>query len=197
MTTSSTRWSSPPWRIFKTGCEWRCSADRSSTIFASHRTVPFPFCGKIHDSPVVLEAVASYDLWIWQYFFRLSGSLNDIIMSCIDPLCLLDMLVGMLRLGSAKSMGMTTQWATISSTESNTKWYADCHDFDQFLGWWKKIVSTILYYHRFGKKCSRWSPNVWPRTFLDGALDFDSNQACGGRDASVASRPFFWLRPLF
>jgi hypothetical protein len=57
-----------------------------------------------------------------------------ILMSCIDPLYLLDMLVGMLWLGSLKSMGMTTQLVTISSTESNTKWSADRHDFDQFLG---------------------------------------------------------------
>jgi hypothetical protein len=36
------------------------------------------YIGKSHDPTSVLEGVASEDLWIWHYFFGLSGSLNDI-----------------------------------------------------------------------------------------------------------------------
>jgi hypothetical protein len=36
------------------------------------------YCGKSYDPTIVLEAVASQDLWIWHYFFGLSGTLNDI-----------------------------------------------------------------------------------------------------------------------
>ncbi|KAJ9543304.1 hypothetical protein OSB04_023011 [Centaurea solstitialis] len=36
------------------------------------------FTGHIHEPTIILEAVASYDLWIWHAFFGLPGSLNDI-----------------------------------------------------------------------------------------------------------------------
>jgi hypothetical protein len=36
------------------------------------------YCGKSHDPTIVLEAVASENLWIWHCFFFLPGSLNDI-----------------------------------------------------------------------------------------------------------------------
>ncbi|KAM5551648.1 hypothetical protein ABKV19_026477 [Rosa sericea] len=36
------------------------------------------FIGHIHEPTIILEAVASYDLWIWHAFFGLPGSLNDI-----------------------------------------------------------------------------------------------------------------------
>jgi hypothetical protein len=36
------------------------------------------YYGKSHDPTIVLEAVASEDLWIWHCFFGLPGSLNDI-----------------------------------------------------------------------------------------------------------------------
>ena len=36
------------------------------------------YCGKSHDATIVLEAVASEDLWIWHCFFGMSGTLNDI-----------------------------------------------------------------------------------------------------------------------
>jgi hypothetical protein len=36
------------------------------------------YCGKSHDPTIILEAVASEDLWIWHCFFGLPGSLNDI-----------------------------------------------------------------------------------------------------------------------
>jgi hypothetical protein len=35
-------------------------------------------CGKSRDPTIVLEAVASRDLWIWHCVFGLLGSLNDI-----------------------------------------------------------------------------------------------------------------------
>ncbi|XP_020266390.1 uncharacterized protein LOC109841871 [Asparagus officinalis] len=36
------------------------------------------FTGHIHEPTIILEVVASYDLWIWHAFFGLPGSLNDI-----------------------------------------------------------------------------------------------------------------------
>ncbi|KAL0003206.1 hypothetical protein SO802_016987 [Lithocarpus litseifolius] len=36
------------------------------------------YCGHIHEPTIILEAVASYDLWIWHAFFGLPGSNNDI-----------------------------------------------------------------------------------------------------------------------
>ena len=36
------------------------------------------YCGKSKDPTIVLEAVASQDLWIWHCFFGLPGTLNDI-----------------------------------------------------------------------------------------------------------------------
>ena len=36
------------------------------------------FTGHIHEPTIILETVASYDLWIWHAFFGLLGSHNDI-----------------------------------------------------------------------------------------------------------------------
>jgi hypothetical protein len=36
------------------------------------------YCGRSGDPTIVLEAVASQDLWIWHNFFGLPGSLNNI-----------------------------------------------------------------------------------------------------------------------
>jgi len=36
------------------------------------------FSGHIHEPTIILEAVASYDLWIWHTFFGLPRSHNDI-----------------------------------------------------------------------------------------------------------------------
>lgn len=36
------------------------------------------YCGHYRDPTIILEAVASQDLWIWHCFFGLPGSLNDI-----------------------------------------------------------------------------------------------------------------------
>ncbi|XP_052172115.1 uncharacterized protein LOC127788034 [Diospyros lotus] len=36
------------------------------------------FPGHAHEPTIILEAIASYDLWIWHAFFGLPGSLNDI-----------------------------------------------------------------------------------------------------------------------
>ena len=38
------------------------------------------YCGHIHELTIILEAVASYDLWIWYAFFWFPGSNNDINM---------------------------------------------------------------------------------------------------------------------
>jgi hypothetical protein len=44
------------------------------------------YCGKSRDPTIVLEAVASEDLWIWHAFFGLSGTLNDINVLQRSPL---------------------------------------------------------------------------------------------------------------
>ena len=36
------------------------------------------YTGHVHRTTIVLEAVASYDLWIWHAFFSMPGSNNDI-----------------------------------------------------------------------------------------------------------------------
>ncbi|KAL6552360.1 hypothetical protein OROHE_007724 [Orobanche hederae] len=36
------------------------------------------YTGHVHETTIILEAIASYDLWIWHSFFGLPGSLNDI-----------------------------------------------------------------------------------------------------------------------
>ncbi|XP_042955669.1 uncharacterized protein LOC122291770 [Carya illinoinensis] len=36
------------------------------------------YSGHIHEPTIILEAVASYDLWIWHAFFGMPGSHNDI-----------------------------------------------------------------------------------------------------------------------
>ena len=36
------------------------------------------YTGHCHEPTIILEAVASQDLWIWHAFFGLPGSLNDI-----------------------------------------------------------------------------------------------------------------------
>jgi hypothetical protein len=34
------------------------------------------YCGHVKEPTIILEAVASHDLWIWHAFFGLPGSLN-------------------------------------------------------------------------------------------------------------------------
>ena len=36
------------------------------------------YTGKEKEPTLILEAVASYDLWIWHSFFGLPGALNDL-----------------------------------------------------------------------------------------------------------------------
>ncbi|XP_028126005.1 uncharacterized protein LOC114322788 [Camellia sinensis] len=57
---------------------WRW--DKCSTAQAGAYT------GHYHKPTVVLEAVASYDLWIWHVFFDMLGSLNDITVLDRSPL---------------------------------------------------------------------------------------------------------------
>jgi hypothetical protein len=44
------------------------------------------YCGKNRDATIVLEAMASEDLWIWHVFFGLPGTLNDINVLQRSPL---------------------------------------------------------------------------------------------------------------
>ena len=36
------------------------------------------YVGHVHEPTILLEVIASYDLWIWHAFFVLPGSHNDI-----------------------------------------------------------------------------------------------------------------------
>jgi hypothetical protein len=36
------------------------------------------YTGHCHEPTIILEAMASQDLWIWHVFFEMPGSLNDI-----------------------------------------------------------------------------------------------------------------------
>src|SRR6266540_3765410 len=44
------------------------------------------YCGHVKEPTIILEAVASTDLWIWHAFFGLPGSLNDINVLNRSPL---------------------------------------------------------------------------------------------------------------
>jgi hypothetical protein len=44
------------------------------------------YCGHVKEPTIILEAVASTDLWIWHAFFGLPGSLNDINVLHMSPL---------------------------------------------------------------------------------------------------------------
>ena len=44
------------------------------------------YCGHVHEPTIILEAVASHNLWIWHAFFGLPGSHNDINVLHRSPL---------------------------------------------------------------------------------------------------------------
>ena len=48
------------------------------------------YSGHVHEPTIILEAVASYDLWICHAFFGLPGSHNDInVLECSSVFTLL------------------------------------------------------------------------------------------------------------
>ncbi|XP_072150827.1 uncharacterized protein [Setaria viridis] len=50
------------------------------------RGFPGMYSGHVHEPTIILEAVASHDLWIWHAFFGLPGSHNDINVLHRSPL---------------------------------------------------------------------------------------------------------------
>ena len=44
------------------------------------------YCGHVHEPTIILEVVASHNLWIWHAFFGLPGSHNDINVLHRSPL---------------------------------------------------------------------------------------------------------------
>jgi hypothetical protein len=64
------------------------------------------YCVKSHDPTIVLEAVASQDLWIWHCFFWVA----TISVCCKGPIYFLGLLVMMLRLATTPSLAMSTTW---------------------------------------------------------------------------------------
>jgi hypothetical protein len=60
------------------------------------------YCGKSLDPTIVLEAVASHNLWIWHYFFWGCRDLSITSISCIDPIYLANLQVEKLLLATTK-----------------------------------------------------------------------------------------------
>ena len=60
------------------------------------------YCGKSRDATIVLEAVASQDLWIW-HAFLVCQEHSMTSMCCRDHLCLQNLLEVTLQLATTKS----------------------------------------------------------------------------------------------
>jgi len=70
------------------------------------------YTGHCCEPTIILEAVASQELWIWHVFFGMPGSLNDI--NVLDrSLSSLHLLKVVLLLSIIQLMGMSIQWDTI------------------------------------------------------------------------------------
>ena len=88
------------------------------------------YTGKEKEPTLILEAVASYDLWIWHAYFGLPGSLNDINVLDQSPL-FQDIQDGngpdvnftvngtQYNMGYYLSDGIYPPWATLIQTISN------------------------------------------------------------------------------
>ena len=67
------------------------------------------YVGHVHEPTIILEAIASYDLWIWHAFFGLPGSHNDI--NVLERYFYLQILLkDMLHQPITQSMVMNIQW---------------------------------------------------------------------------------------
>jgi hypothetical protein len=82
------------------------------------------YCGKNRDATIVLEAVASEDLWIWHAFFGLPGTLNDInvlqrsplfarLVSGDAPTCNYKVMDNEYTMGYYLTDGIYPEWATL------------------------------------------------------------------------------------
>jgi hypothetical protein len=87
-------------------------------------------CGKSHDPTIILEAVASQNLWIWHCFFELPGSLNDInilqrfyifsqLVSDQAPACNYTVNGHEYNMGYYLADGIYSEWATLVKTIQN------------------------------------------------------------------------------
>jgi hypothetical protein len=94
-------------------------------------------------------------------------------------------------------MGMTTQLVTISSTESNTNGPLTAMILISFLVDRKKIVSTILYYHKFGKNVVDGRPMCDRGRFLMARLILTLIKLVGVVMLVSLADNSFWLPPLF
>lgn len=86
------------------------------------------YCGKEKAPTLVLEAVASQDLWIWHAYFGLPGSLNDLSVLARSPL-FLDYLTGQQPEVSF----------TVNGTEFNTGYYLSDGIYPEFT----TLIQTI------------------------------------------------------
>jgi hypothetical protein len=70
------------------------------------------YTGHCREPIIILEAVASQDLWIWHAFFGMPGSLNDINVLDRSPI-FATLAESRLLLSIIQLMGMNIQWDTI------------------------------------------------------------------------------------
>jgi hypothetical protein len=69
------------------------------------------YCGHVKEPTIILEAVASTDLWIWHAFFGLPGSHNDINVLHRSPFFLIGLLLVKPQKFPIQLMDTTTTWA--------------------------------------------------------------------------------------
>ena len=88
-----------------------CTGNERTARLLGHANLPVTKKKK-KKSTVVLEAVASYNKWIWHAFFGVTGSNNDINILARSPL-FNDVVHGVLLMLNILSMEINTIWATI------------------------------------------------------------------------------------
>jgi hypothetical protein len=90
------------------------------------------YCGKNRDATIVLEAVASEDLWIWHAFFGLPGTLNDInvlqrsplfarLISRDAPTCNYKVMDNEYTMGYYLTNGIYLEWETLVKSVKEKK----------------------------------------------------------------------------
>jgi hypothetical protein len=88
------------------------------------------FTGHCHDLTIILEAVASHDLWIWHAYFGMPGSCNNINVLHRSPLFArlaageappvnFEVNGHQYNMGYYLADGIYPQWATFAKTISN------------------------------------------------------------------------------
>ena len=96
------------------------------------------YTGHVHRPTIVLEVVASYDLWLWHAFFGMPGSNNDInvldasnlfanLQEGCDPSANYTIMGNHYNMGYYLASGIYPKWATIVQSISHPRELA--HEF--------------------------------------------------------------------